>query len=59
MKIVESEWLGRSLQNYKEMQEGVSKSKGVYDDLKKAKTLTEARKIVYGYKKGNKDKKHG
>lgn len=48
-----SNYLGRSLENYKQMQAKVAASKGVPEQLKASKTLTEARKIVYGYKKSN------
>lgn len=48
-----SNYLGRNLENYKQMQSKVAASKGVSDQLKAAKTLTAARKIVYGYKNGN------
>lgn len=48
----EYEWLGRSLDNYKQMHMQVAKSKGVSEQLQNCSTLTQARKIVYGYKKG-------
>lgn len=38
----------RSLNNYKEQQAEKAKEKGVYDALMEARTLTQARKIVYG-----------
>jgi hypothetical protein len=49
------EWynFAERLSNYISMQESVAKSKGVWDQLKKAKTLTQARKIVYGVKGKN------
>lgn len=50
----QSEWLGRSLENYKSMHAAGAESKGVADKLRQAKTLTEARKIMFGYKRGNK-----
>lgn len=50
MKKVEYNWLGRSLSNYKSMQESVAKSRGCLKQLQNAKTLTEARKVVYGVK---------
>lgn len=37
-------WLGRSLENYKEMH------KAKHPEVMKAKTLTEARKICFGVK---------
>lgn len=46
-------WIGRSLTNYKSMQSGVAASKGVTKELEAAKTLTQARKVVYGYKSKN------
>jgi hypothetical protein len=46
------EWLGRSLSNYKSMHAAGARSKGVYERLMEAKTLTQARKVVFGYKKG-------
>lgn len=46
-------WAGRNLDNYKQMQAKVAASKGVSKELRDAKTLTQARKIVYGYKRGN------
>lgn len=46
-------WMGRSLKNYKLMQGKAAASNNVTKQLEAAKTLTEARKIVYGYKKKN------
>jgi hypothetical protein len=46
-------WLGRSLDNYKSMHAAEAATRGVGEKLKAAKTLTEARKIVFGYKKRN------
>ena len=43
-------WAGRSLENYKAMQAGVAKAKGVSERLIATKTLTQARKVVYGTK---------
>ena len=43
-------WLGRSLDNYKKLQAKVAAQKGVTEQLKNARTLTEARKICYGVK---------
>lgn len=40
----------RSLENYKQQQANVAKDKGVLDKLMNARTLSEARKIVYGAK---------
>lgn len=50
MKKVEYNWLGRSLSNYKSQQSDIARNKGVLPKLQQAKTLTEARKIVYGVK---------
>ena len=47
-----STWVGRSLDNYKAMHEKTAKDKGVAHELANAKTLTQAKKIVYGHKKG-------
>lgn len=52
-RVYEIKWFGRNLENYKQMQSKVAESKGVLDALMNAKTLTQARKIVYGHKKGN------
>ena len=40
----------RSLDAYKQQQANVAKDRGVLDKLMNARTLTEARKIVYGTK---------
>lgn len=48
--------LEQRLANYKSMQAGIAKNKGVSLELAAARTLTEARKAVYGYKKKNKRK---
>lgn len=48
----ESNWIGRSLTNYKAQQEKVARSRGTLTELQNAKTLTQARKAVYGLKKG-------
>ncbi len=48
----DSKWFGRNLNNYKDQQEKVAKSKNCLAELLKAKTLTEARKILYGIKRG-------
>lgn len=49
----ESKWLGRSLTNYKSMHAATARAKGVGHEFEAAKTLTQARKIAFGYKKGN------
>jgi hypothetical protein len=47
------QWLGRSLDNYKAMHAKTAADKGLTNELKAAKTLTQARKILWGYKKKN------
>lgn len=42
----------RSLENYKQMHVKTAESKGCLDLFMKARTLTEARKILFGVKKG-------
>lgn len=54
LKKVEYQWLGRSLENYKIQQRKVAESKNVLEQFLAAKTLTKARQIVYGIKKGSK-----
>lgn len=49
----EGNWIGRSLENYKSQHSSTAERKGVGAELKSAKTLTEARKIVYGHKRSN------
>ena len=49
----EYEWLGRSLTNYKSMHSKTADSKGVGEQFRAARTLTQARKILFGFKKGN------
>lgn len=41
----------RSLDNYKTMHSETAKNKGVYEEFMKCKTLTKARKILWGEKK--------
>lgn len=52
---VTSTWLSRdlskSLENYKKQQAKVAESKGRTEELKAAKTLTQARKAIYGEKR--------
>jgi len=43
----------RSLTNYKGMHYKTAKSKGVLTEFEKAGTLTQARKILFGYKTGH------
>lgn len=47
------EWLGRSLDNYKRMHRNTVEKKGVIEAFTGAKTLTQAKKILFGYKRGN------
>lgn len=47
-------WLGRNLSNYKEVHAHIARDKGLEQELKAAKTLTQAKKILFGYKRGNK-----
>jgi hypothetical protein len=42
----------RSLENYKEMHKKTAESKGVASALAQAKTLTQARIILFGKKRG-------
>lgn len=44
-------WLGRSLENYKAMHAKTAESKGKGAELRNARTLTQARKIVFGLKR--------
>lgn len=41
----------RSLENYKKMHEGTAKQRGCETELKNARTLTAARRILFGEKK--------
>lgn len=46
-------WRGRSLENYKAMHKKWAADEGKGAALEAAKTLTSARKILFGYKRGN------
>ena len=46
-------WLGRSLENYKSALMGVAEAKGLLEQFRATKTLTQARKVLWGYKKKN------
>ena len=46
-------WAGRSLDNYKAIHKAAAETKGVGAELAMAKTLTHAKKIVFGMKRGN------
>ncbi len=48
----ESKWFGRSLENYKSMHAKLAQDKGVEREFQESRTLTQARKILFGYKKG-------
>lgn len=52
-EVKESTWIGRSLENYKKLHEKGAKLKGCNEALQAAKSLTIARRIVFGYKKKN------
>jgi hypothetical protein len=49
----------RSLDNYKSMHDSTAKNKDVYESFMRARTLTEARKILFGTKKGQRPIKSG
>lgn len=53
IKTKESIYLGRSLENYKQMHTNTANDKGVYKEFIAAKTLTKAKKILFGFKKKN------
>jgi len=53
IKNKESTWFGRSLDNYKKMHAKTAEDKGVDKEFHSAKTLTKARKILFGYKRKN------
>lgn len=46
-----SGWKGRSLENYKEMHKETADRNGVIREFLAARTLTQARKILFGEKK--------
>jgi hypothetical protein len=43
-------WAGRSLENFKTINKKRAEEKGVLEQLMRAKTLTEARKVIFGVK---------
>lgn len=45
-------WFGRSLKNYQQMHHETARKKGVLEAFNAAPTLTKARKILFGLKKG-------
>lgn len=49
----QSSWAGRSLPNYKAMHRVTAEKKGLSREFENARTLTEAKKILWGYKKKN------
>lgn len=49
-EVKESKWLGRDLDNYKEMHRDRARDKGLHQELMACATLTQARKVVFGEK---------
>ena len=47
----QSNWKGPSLQNYKEMHKAKAEAEGKLDKLMACRTLTQARKLLFGEKK--------
>ena len=45
-----SDFAGRSLENYKKMHEETARKKDVYNEFMACRTLTKARKILWGEK---------
>lgn len=45
----------RSLPNYQVQQAKVAKDKGLYEQLMRCRTLTQARKLLYGHKRRRKN----
>lgn len=45
--------LEQRLSNYKSMHQGTAKSKNCLHEFMNARTLTEARKVLWGFKKKN------
>ena len=52
-KQVESKWVGRSLSAYKQIHAKTAENRGVTGAFNKAQTLTAAKKILFGVKRGN------
>lgn len=52
-EVQENNWRGRSLESYKLMHRKTAEDKGVSREFQNASTLTEAKKILFGYKKKN------
>jgi hypothetical protein len=50
MKTTTYRWLGRSLKNYKAMHYATARDKGVFEEFRTARTITEAKKILFGVK---------
>ena len=48
--VIESKWLGRSLENYKSIHKATATTKGCLEAFLSAKTLTQAKKILFGEK---------
>ena len=53
IKTTENGWLGRSLDNYKQMHRKSAESRGNLKEFLAATTLTQARKLAFGMKRGN------
>jgi hypothetical protein len=49
--MIDDKQLEERRRNYRAMHSGTAKSKGVYQEFISARTLTEMRKILWGYKK--------
>jgi len=47
-----SEWFGRSLDNYKNLHRGAAEARGNGKAFERATTVTEARKLAFGTKRG-------
>lgn len=52
-KTVENKWLGRSLSSYKALHRKTAENRGVTREFERAQTLTSARKVLFGLKRGN------
>lgn len=49
----EYNWYGRSLDNYKKMHRNLAEGRGIGKRFQECTTLTEARKVLFGLKRGN------
>ena len=52
-KPVESKWIGPNLANYKSQHAKTADERGVAKEFAKAQTLTAARKVLFGTKRGS------